>query len=222
MQQTLIEDFKQPDVLEIVNRMSPDDRVRLFDELPAKVVRQLFQHLTPEERDATALLLGFKPHTAVRLMTPEYLSLKETHTVQQALEQIRRFASQVETISYLYVTDRDRYLTGTLSLRELVVAQPEQLISSIMTQEMQFVHTDTDQEEVARLIQQYDFVALPVVDREQRLVGIITVDDVLNVLEQETTEDIMPLEACKQAKIAIFSLVCLLSLENESHGCSCC
>lgn len=190
VQEALIEDFKQPEVLEIVNQMSPDDRVRLFDELPAKVVRQLFQHLTPEERDATALLLGFKPNTAGRLMTPEYLSLKEAQTVQHALEKVRQFANQVETISYLYVIDSDRHLTGTLSLRELVTAQPEQLISSIMTQDVQFVYTDTDQEEVARSIQQYDFVAMPVVDREQRLVGIITVDDVLDVLEQETTEDI--------------------------------
>ena len=204
VQQTLIEDFKQPDVLEIVNRMSPDDRVRLFDELPAKVVRQLFQHLTPEERDATALLLGFKPHTAGRLMTPEYLSLKETHTVEQALDKIRRFAKQVETISYLYITDHDRHLTGTLSLRELVVAQPEQRISSIMTQAMQFVHTDTDQEDVARLIQQYDFVALPVVDREQRLVGIITIDDVLDILEQETTEDIYAMGGVQAGKDSYF------------------
>lgn len=190
VQQALIEDFKQPEVLDFVDCMSPDDRARLFDELPAKVVRQLFQHLTPEERDATALLLGFKPNTAGRLMTPEYLSLKENQTVQQALEKIRRFAHQVETISYLYVTDHDRHLTGTLSLRELVTAQPEQLISNIMTREVQFVYTNTDQEEVAHLTQQYDFVALPVVDREQRLVGIITVDDVLDVLAQETTEDI--------------------------------
>ncbi|MGC8714615.1 MAG: CBS domain-containing protein [Leptodesmis sp.] len=84
---------------------------------------QLFQHLTPEDRDATALLLGFQPNMAGRLMTPEYLSLKEDQTVQQALDRIRRFANQVETISYLYVTDRDRRLTGTLSLRELVVTQ---------------------------------------------------------------------------------------------------
>ncbi|MGI0483894.1 magnesium transporter [Pantanalinema rosaneae CENA516] len=200
VQQALLEDFKQPEFLEIVDRMSPDDRVRLFDELPAKVVRRLFQQLTPEERDATALLLGFQPNTAGRLMTPEYLSLKEEQTVQQSLEKIRRLAHQVETISYLYVTDRDRHLTGTLSLRELVVAPPEQTISSIMQREVLFVNTDTDQEEAARLIQQYDFVALPVVDREQRLVGIITVDDVLDILEQETTEDIYAMGGLQAGK----------------------
>lgn len=204
VQQVLIEDFNQPELLEIVDRMSPDDRAHLFDELPAKVVRRLFQQLTPEERDATALLLGFKAGTAGRLMTPEYLSVKETETAQQALEKIRRLAHQVETISYLYVMDRDRHLTGILSLRELVVAEPEQLIGEVMTRDIQFVYTDTDQEDVARLIQQYDFVALPVVDREQRLVGIITVDDVLDILEQETTEDIYAMGGVQAGKDSYF------------------
>lgn len=164
--QMLLEQSKLDEAKALLVPVHPADIADAID-------RQLFQHLTPEERDATALLLGFQPNTAGRLMTPEYLSLKEDQTVQQALDRIRRFANQVETISYLYVTDRDRRLTGTLSLRELVVAQPDQPISSIMTRDVLFVHTDTDQEEAARLIQQYDFVALPVVDREQRLVGIL-------------------------------------------------
>ncbi|MBW4619358.1 MAG: magnesium transporter [Cyanosarcina radialis HA8281-LM2] len=204
VQQALIEDFRQPELLEIVDRMSPDERARLFDELPAKVVRRLWQQLSPEERDTTVLLLGFKPNTAGRLMTPEYLSLKEERTVQQALEKIRRLADRVETISYLYVTDRDRCLTGILSLRELIVAGPEQTISSIMTRDVVSVSTDTDREEAARLIQEYDFVALPVVDREQRLVGIITVDDVLDILEQETTEDIYAMGGLQASKDSYF------------------
>ncbi len=193
VQQALIEDFKRQDVQDIVDRMSPDDRARLFDELPAKVVRRLLQQLSPAERDATALLLGYAPNTAGRIMTPEYLSLKENVTVAQALEQIRSLANLRETIYYIYVTDDARRLTGILSLRDLIVAQPEQTIGSIMTREVVFVNTGTDQEEVARTIQHYDFVAIPVVDTEQRLVGIVTVDDVLDILEQETTEDIYTL-----------------------------
>lgn len=190
VQQALLEEFKRQDVLEIVDRMSPDDRVRLFDELPAKVVRRLLQQLSPEERDATTLLLGYKPNTAGRIVTPEYVALKENLTVAQALERIRNQAGASETIYYLYVTDEARRLTGTLSLRDLVTAQPEQTIGSIMTRDVVFVYTDTDQEEVARTIQRYDFVAIPVVDTEQRLVGIITSDDAIDILEQETTEDI--------------------------------
>jgi magnesium transporter len=193
VQQALIERFKHQDVLDIVDKMSPDDRARLFDELPAKVVRRLIEQLSPIEREATTLLLGYKPDTAGRLMTPKYISLKESLTVAQALERIRRLASITETVYYLYVTDAARCLTGTLSLSNLVTAQPDEIVSEIMTRDVVFVHTDTDQEEVARIIQHYDFIAVPVVDTEQRLVGIITVDDVLDILEEETTEDIYTL-----------------------------
>lgn len=190
VQQALVEEFKRQDVLDIVDKMSPDDRARLFDELPAKVVRQLLEQLSPVERQATALLLGYEAGTAGRIMTPEYISLKESFTVTQTLERIRNLANHTETVYYLYVTDAARRLTGILSLRDLVTAQPEQTIGEIMTRDVVLIHTDTDQEEVARLIQRYDFLAVPVVDREQRLVGIITVDDVIDILEQETTEDI--------------------------------
>ncbi|BAS56911.1 Mg2+ transport protein [Leptolyngbya boryana NIES-2135] len=193
IQEALLEDFKRPDVLEVVDGMSPDDRVRLFDELPAKVVRQLFYHLSAEERDATALLLGYPANTAGRMMTPEYVSLKESWTVAQALERIRQVARSTETIYYLYITDISRRLNGILSLRDLLTADLEVLISQIMNREVVRVETNTDQEEVARIIQDYDLIALPVVDREQRLVGIVTVDDILDVLEEETTEDIYTL-----------------------------
>lgn len=193
VQQKLIEELRSQEVLDLVDKMSPDDRARLFDELPAKVVRRLLAQLSPKERDATSLLLGYKLGTAGRIMTPEYVSLKENFTVAQALERIRRLANATETIYYLYVSDRDRRLTGILSLRGLVTAQPEQTIGEIMTREVVYVNTNTDQEEVARTIQHYDFLAVPVVDTEERLVGIVTVDDVIDILEQETTEDIYTL-----------------------------
>lgn len=193
VQQSLIEDFKRQDVLDIVDQMSPDDRVRLFDELPAKIVTRLLAELSLEERRATALLLGYEVGTAGRIMTPEYISLKEGWTVAQALDRIRSLANVSETIYYLYVTDAARQLTGILSLRALVVAQPAQTIGEVMVREVVYVHTDTDQEEVARMIQRYDFLAVPVVDTEKRLVGIITVDDVIDILEAEATEDIYTL-----------------------------
>jgi magnesium transporter len=126
-------------------------------------------------------------------MTPEYISLKETLTVGETLERIRSLAKVTETIYYLYVTDAARSLTGIVSLRDLVISQPQQILSEIMTRDVVYVHTDTDQEQVARLIQRYDFLAVPVVDREQRLVGIVTVDDVIDILEKETTKDIYAL-----------------------------
>jgi magnesium transporter len=193
VQQSLIEKFKAQEVLDIVDKMSPDDRAHLFDELPARVVRRLVEQLTPKEREATALLLGYEADTAGRLMTPEYIYLTETLTVGETVERIRSLARVTETIYYLYVTDEARRLSGIVSLRDLVTAQPDRTLGELMAQDVVYVYTDTDQEEVARLIQRYDFLAVPVVDREERLVGIVTVDDVIDILERETTEDIYAL-----------------------------
>jgi magnesium transporter len=190
VQQTLLERLRSGEVLELVEAMSPDDRVRLFDELPAKVVRRLQAELSPAERRVTAQLLGYAPETAGRLMTTEFIDLKEFHSAEQALEIVRRRSASTETIYSLYVTDGSRKLTGMLSLRDLVVAEPEARIGDVMTREVISVSTDTDQEEVARAIQRYDFLAIPVVDREQRLVGIVTVDDVIDVIQQEATRDL--------------------------------
>lgn len=193
VQQALLEEFKRQEVIEIVDKMSPDDRARLFDELPAKVVRRLLAQMSAKERQSTALLLGYQEDTAGRIMTPEYISLKDNLTVEQALQRIRTLANASEIIYYIYVTDASRHLTGIVSLRDLVLASPETYLSEIVTREVVSAYTDTDQEEVARLIQRYDLLAIPVVDREQRLVGVVTVDDVIDILEQETTEDIYTL-----------------------------
>jgi magnesium transporter len=190
VQQSLLERLRSGEVLELVEQMAPDDRVDLFDELPAKVVRRLLAELSPAERRVTAQLLGYEPETAGRLMTTEFIDLKEFHSVAQALAIVRRRARDTETIYALYVTDASRHLTGILSLRDLVVADPEERVGDVMTREVVSVGTDTDQEEVARVIQRYDFLAVPVVDREQRLVGIVTVDDVIDVIQQEATRDL--------------------------------
>ena len=136
VQQALIEEFKRQEVLDIVDKMSPDDRVRLFDELPAKVVTRLLAQLTPEERQATNLLLGYEEDTAGRIMTPEYISLKETLTLSETLDRIRTQAKASELIYYLYVTDASRHLTGIVSLRDLVLSSPEKLLSEIMTRDL--------------------------------------------------------------------------------------
>ena len=190
IQQSLLERLRSGEVLELVEEMSPDDRVRLFDELPAKVVRRLLTELSPVERRVTAQLLGYASETAGRLMTTEYIDLKEFQSAAQALTIVRRRARETETIYSLYVTDGQRHLTGILSLRDLVTADPEDRVGDVMTREVVSVNTDTDQEEVARAIQRYDFLAVPVVDRERRLVGIVTVDDVIDVIEQEATRDL--------------------------------
>ena len=190
VQQTLLDRLRSGEVLEIVEKMSPDDRVQLFDELPAKVVRKFLSALSPGERKVTAELLGYQPETAGRLMTTEFIDLKEMQTAEEALSLVRKRAPFTETIYSLYVTDKERHLTGILSLRDLVTADPQMQIGEVMTREVVNTTTDTNQEEVARAIQRYDFLALPVVDKENRLVGIVTVDDLIDVIEQEATRDI--------------------------------
>ncbi|MGF1539519.1 MAG: magnesium transporter [Pleurocapsa sp.] len=200
VQKALIEEFKRQEVLDIVDKMSPDDRARMFDELPAKVVRRLLAQLSPKEREATAILLGYEEDTAGRIMTPEYISLKESLTVSQTLERIRSLANASEVVYYLYVTNASRQLTGVVSLRDLVVSPPDRILGDIMTRDVVFVHTDTDGEEVARTIQRYDLLAIPVVDREDRLVGVVTVDDIIDIIEQEATEDIYALGGVQSDK----------------------
>lgn len=206
VQFSLLQKFKHQEVLDIVDQMSPDDRAKLFDELPAKVVGRLYTQLSPREREATALLLGYNEHTAGRIMTPEYISLKENLTAGQAIERIRGLASTSEVVYYIYVIDVSRHLVGTVSLRDLVIALPEQRLNEIMTTDLVSVETDTDQEEVAKLIQRYDLLALPVVDHEKRLVGVVTVDDILDILQQEATEDIYALGGLQSDKDNYFQL----------------
>ena len=136
VQQNLLDRLRSNEVLDLVEEMSPDDRVRLFDELPAKVVRRLLAELSPEERRVTAQLLGYESETAGRLMTTEFIDLKEFLSVSQALKLVRQRATFSETIYSLYVTDKERHLTGILSLRDLVVADPESLIGEVMTREV--------------------------------------------------------------------------------------
>lgn len=194
-QQALLESFKTEQLRHIVEHMSPDDRADFLDELPAKVAKRLLALLTPEERRATALLLGYGEDTAGRIMTPEYIDLKSFFTVEEALKRIRRVGLDKETVYYCYVIDEQRRLIGIVSLRQLVLADPEILVEALMEREVIFATTDEDQEEVAHKIQKYDLLALPVVDRENRLVGIVTHDDVLDILQEEATEDIYRLGA---------------------------
>lgn len=215
VQQALIKEFKHQDVLDIVDRMSPDDRVRLFDELPAKVVRRLLNQLSPTEREATTLLLGYQPSMAGRIMTTEYIALKENFTVAQALERVRSLADVKETIYYLYIIDASRHLLGVLTLRSLLTAPSEQTVGAIAKRDVIFVHTNTDQEEAARVVRDYDFGAIPVVDSEQRLVGIITIDDVLDVIEQETTEDIYTLGGVQSGGDKYFQTTNLLTIARK-------
>ncbi|GAA6733658.1 magnesium transporter [Thermus oshimai] len=185
-------------VREILEELSLDDLADAFqaveEEDPA-LAQRLKAALDPETRAEVEELTQYEEDEAGGLMTPEYIALKSSMTVEEVLRFLRRAAPDAETIYYLYVVDEEGRLIGVLSLRDLIVADPRTRVKEIMNPEVIFVRTDTDQEEVARLMADYDFTVLPVVDEEGRLVGIVTIDDVVDVLEEEATEDIHKLAA---------------------------
>ncbi|MFB2875692.1 magnesium transporter [Floridanema aerugineum] len=193
VQEDLIGSLHDTHVCQIMEAMRPDDRAELFDELPAGVVKRLVQQLSPSERQATATILGYPEGTAGRVMTTEYVRLREGLTVGEALSKIRLSDQDKETIYYAYVTDDNRKLVQVVSLRQLLFSIPNALIRDVASNRVIKAYTEMPQEEVARLMQRYDLLALPVVDREDRLVGIITIDDVIDILEEEATEDIQKL-----------------------------
>ncbi|MCL1994870.1 MAG: magnesium transporter [Defluviitaleaceae bacterium] len=190
LQRNLLQSFTNESTIELVNEMAPDDRVKLFDELPATVTKKLIESLSHEERETTNILIGYKPETAGRIMTTEYISLKKDMKAAQALEKVLKQAKEKETIYILFVTDNAKKLEGVLSLKELLVADGDCIIEDIMSKKTISVSTDTDQEEVAATLQELDLLAIPVVDSENRMVGIVTVDDAMDVVRDEATEDI--------------------------------
>ena len=189
-QQQVLDGLRDDRVLQLIEGLDPDDRVRLFDELPAKVASRLLEQLSPEERRLTGLLMGYPDESVGRLMSPEYVSLRASFTVAQALARIRREGYDAETIYALPVVDDERRLIGVTGLRSLIIADPRTTVGELMTTEVHRVTTDTDQEDAARLIREAGLIALPVVDSEDRLVGVLTVDDAMNILEEEESEDV--------------------------------
>jgi Mg2+ transporter (mgtE) len=171
------------------------DALQAVEEEDPALARKLKEALDPETRAEVEELTQYEEDEAGGLMTPEYVAVRASMTVEDVLRFLRRAAPDAETIYYLYVVDEEGRLMGVLSLRDLIVADPRTKVAEIMNPKVVYVRTDTDQEEVARLMADYDFTVLPVVDEEGHLVGIVTVDDVLDVLEEEATEDIHKLAA---------------------------
>jgi magnesium transporter len=193
VQESLITSLHTVDVRQLIESMRPDDRVDLFDELPAGIVRRLLQQLSLAERQATATILGYPEGTAGRVMTTEYVRLRQGLSVGEALAKIRETDRDKETIYYAYVTDDERKLLQVVSLRQLLFSIPTVLVGDVASNRVIKARTEMPQEEVAQLMKRYDLIALPVVDREDRLVGIVTIDDVVDILEEEATEDIQKL-----------------------------
>ena len=189
LQQMLIEAFSDRELKEVVNELCADDAADLVDDMPANVVKRILRQADPDMRRMINELLKYPEDTAGSIMTPEFVKLRPTMTVDQAIKSIRRTGLEKETINHCYVTDQKSRLIGTVSIRTLIISRGDAEIQNIMEEHVIFVNVKEDQEEVARVFDKYDLIALPVVDAEDHLVGIITVDDVLDVMKKETTED---------------------------------
>lgn len=194
-QQSIITKLSDKEAAGIIDNLMSDDAADLLEEMPANIVKKLLANASPETRRDINHLLRYPEDSAGSVMTVEYVDLKENITVQQAIERIKKIGIDSETINICYVLDNQRMLKGTVALRYLLLSEPDEIIGDIMHENVVSIHTLMDQEEVARQFQKYDFTSMPVVDNEDRLVGIITVDDVVDIMQEEATEDIEKMAA---------------------------
>jgi len=188
-QELLIQGFSDNELKEVLDELYVDDAADIVEEMPANVVKRILRHADPEMRRSINQILQYPDNSAGSLMTTEYVSLRPEMTVEESILRIRRQGFDKETIYTCYVT-KDRKLLGIVTVKDLLLAEDDEtLIEDIMLTNIISVTTHTDQEEVAHLFAKYNFLALPVVDKENRMVGIVTFDDALDVIEEETTED---------------------------------
>ena len=195
MQQKIVEAITDRELSGIIDELFLDDTVDFIDEMPASVVKRVLKNADPNTRNLINQFLQYKEDSAGSIMTVEFVDLKKQMTVKEAFEYIRKTGVDKETIYTCYVTNKNRKLQGVLSVKDLLLADYEDIVGDIMDTNVISVHTDDDKEEVVNALSKYNFLALPVVDKETRLVGIVTIDDAIDVLQEENTEDIEKMAA---------------------------
>ena len=189
-QTVLVEAFSDKELHDVVNELYVDDAADMIEEMPANLVKRILRHTDAETRVLINQILNYPKDSAGSIMTMEYVDLKRGMTVEEAFDRIRAIGVEKETVYTCYVTDSRRKLKGIVTVKDLLLAPKNELIRNIMETNIIYVSTHTDKEEVASLFGKYDFLAVPVVDNEERLVGIVTVDDAIDVIQDEATEDI--------------------------------
>ena len=194
-QELLINAFSERELHDVVDELFVDDAVDIIEEMPANVVKRILKHTDSETRNSINEILRYPKDSAGSIMTTEYVSLKKDMTVSEAFDRIRRTGVDKETIYTCYVTDTDRKLIGLVTVKELLLSPYNTVINTIMEKNIISVETLDDKEEVANMFDKYDFMSLPVVDKENRLVGIVTFDDAIDVIQEENTEDIQKMGA---------------------------
>ena len=213
----LIKAMGNGEVTSILNEMAPDDRTALFEELPSSAVKQLVRMLSAEERKVAQTLLGYPEDSVGRLMTPDYLAVKSEWTITESLKYIRENGEDSETLNIIFVVDEKGKLIDDLKIRELIFAEPESKISDLMDENFVALHVIDDQETAVDVFKQYDRIGLPVIDKNGLLLGIVTVDDVLDVAEEEATEDIQKIGGVKALEES-YSTISILQMMKKRAG----
>lgn len=190
VQTVLIEKFSDRELHYVINELYLDDAVDMIEEMPANLVHRILKNLDEETRASVNQILNYPKDSAGSIMTMEYVDLRRGMTVEEAFDRIREIGVEKETIYTCYVTDNRRKLRGIVTVKGMLLAPKDALIRDIMETNLIYVTTQTDKEEVAGLFDKYDFLAVPVVDNDQRLLGIVTIDDAIDVIQEEATEDI--------------------------------
>lgn len=211
MQQYIVEAITDQEISNIINDLFMDDAADFLEEMPANVVKRVLRNASPDVRELINHFLKYPPYSAGSIMTAEFVDLRKTMTVAEAFQRIRRTALDKETVYTCYVMDDNRRLEGVVTVRQLFLARDDDIIGDIMEKNVIAARTTDDQEHVAALFSHYDFLSLPVVDEENRLVGIVTFDDVMQVIHQEATEDFQKMAAMVPSekpylKTSVFSL----------------
>lgn len=189
-QDEILQHLSDSETRALLAELNPDDRTVLFEEMPAEVTRRLFRLLSQEDQAETRTLLGYPEESVGRLMTPDYIAIRPSWTMERALQEIRTYGTDSETVNMVYVTDRSGKLVDAVRLRQLILANPSDKVSGILQYSPVKLSPFDDREEAVRRMRDYDVFVLPVVDAEDTLLGIVTFDDVLDVAEEEATEDI--------------------------------
>ena len=214
MQSYLVEIFTEKELKELLDDLYMDDTVDMLEELPANLVSRILDAVSPDDRVKINELLNYPADSAGSIMTTEYVSLRRDMTVSQAMMHIKRTGIHKETIYTCYVTEQ-RKLVGTVSAKELMTNDDDMLIEELMETELIFVRTHTDQEEVAKLFTKYDLIALPVLDEEDYMVGIVTFDDAMDVMVDEATEDITKMAAISPSEKTYFDTSVFAHAKNR-------
>ncbi|KEH86191.1 MULTISPECIES: magnesium transporter [Clostridium] len=200
LQQYIIESITDHEIKSIIDDLFFDDTIDLLEEMPSNVVSRILKNTDEERRKLINQFLNYPEDSAGSIMTIEYVSLKRTMTVQEALKHIKKIGIDKRTIHTCYVTSSKRKLEGVISIRTLILSDHDEIIEDIMEKKVIYAHTMDDQEKIAALFKKYDIVTMPIVDKECRLVGIVTIDDVVDIIEQENTEDIQKMAAMEPSE----------------------